>query len=142
MRVRTSWADLPETTRAGLENHLDEVVDAVDVAEGQNSDTCTLLTTARGDAFVKAMHGINIQTRWLRNELAAATPTDGLALHVLAHTEGDGWLAAAFERVTGRAADLTPASPDLAVVADTATTIGLLPAAGLRPLTDRWARPG
>ncbi|MEU4804365.1 phosphotransferase [Actinosynnema sp. NPDC023587] len=140
--MRTSWADLPETIRAGLEDHLGEVVDAADVGEGQNSDACAVLTTADGEAFVKAVHGFKIQTRWLRNELAAATLTGGFAPRVLAHTEADGWLAVAFERVPGRAADLASGSPDLAVVADVAMMIGMLPATGLRPLTARWETTG
>lgn len=137
--MRSSWTDLPGPARAAIEDVLGPVARVQDVTGGQNSDVAVVVHGASGSAFVKAVRGISIRTRRLRNELTAARLTAGLAPPVLAHAEVDGWLVVAFDRVDGRPAVLAPGSPDLPVVADVVTVIGTLPAVGLRSLADRWA---
>jgi hypothetical protein len=135
----TTWDELPKQIQDAVQDHVGPVATATAIMDGQNSDIAAVLH--RPDAqpvFVKGVNGVSRRMRWLRNETVAAPLTQGLSPKVLFSQDIDGWLVVGFEYVTGRPANLAPASGDLAIVAKTVDRISALPGTGLRPLRDRW----
>lgn len=97
------------------------------------------LGISTGRVFVKGVEGVSRRMRFLRNEITAGTLAEGLAPAVLFSADIGEWLVVVFEYLPGRAADLSPGSADLPVVARTLNRIGDRTAPGLRPLRDRWS---
>ncbi|WP_030104199.1 hypothetical protein [Actinoalloteichus caeruleus] len=134
-----SWHHLPEHVRDVVRTHLGPVVAAHPVRAGQSADVASVLGTAAGpDVFLKAVRGVSKRMRWLRNEITAAPLTGGLAPAVLMAEDVGEWLVVVFEHVPGRAANLSPGSPDLPLVAEVVNRIGQRPGSGLKPLRVRW----
>jgi len=135
----TNWNDLPSLVRAFVEEHTGPVVNATDTTNGRNSDFSAVLRSHSGDLlFLKGVHGVSPRMRWLRNEITAGALAPGITPAVLFHADVADWLIVGFEHLPGRAADLSPGSPDLSLVAKTVIEIGGIPAPDLRPLHDRW----
>ncbi|WP_233226320.1 phosphotransferase [Amycolatopsis sp. CA-126428] len=140
MIERFGWDALPEAVRDEVQAHIGDVTVIRDVAEGQN---CNLALVVRGDAgevFLKGVVGISPRMRWLRNEAAAGDLVRGIApsTRFSADIEPE-WFVVGFEYVEGRAADFTPGSSDLEIVASTVAEISRHPAGPAAPLSERWA---
>jgi hypothetical protein len=142
MSGRVSWGDLPDAVRDAVTEYVGAVHDATDADVGQNSTAATTLDTDDGRVFLKAVRGISLPMRWLRNETLAGVVAAGIAPGVRFHADvkaaGDDWLVVGFDHVTGRPAGLEPGSPDLAVVGATVDRIASL-TGDVPPLRDRWA---
>ncbi|UVS77545.1 phosphotransferase family protein [Actinokineospora sp. UTMC 2448] len=143
MPAKLSWDDLPGAVRLSVERHAGPISVIERVVVGQSSDiTCVLHLGDSRRVFLKGVRGRRPAMRWLRNETAAARHVVGIAPEVLfsedVAVDGDDWLVVGFEHVSGRPADLSPGSPDLAPVAQVVERIAEVRAPDLRPLTMRW----
>ncbi len=139
MAHRYRWEDLPEPVRREVVDRLGAISRTVPAVEGQSCGAA--LTLYRDDpppVFLKAVHGVSREMRWLRNEIGIAETVACLAPAVVFHRDVDDWLVAAFEHVDGRPVSLAPGSPDLPVVASALDRIGAVRVPELRPLGDRW----
>ncbi|WP_347403777.1 phosphotransferase [Micromonospora sp. WMMD710] len=91
--------------------------------------------------FVKAAH-TDFGVRSLRFELRVSEAVSGSHLPAVEwHFEADGWLVVGFEHCDGPHADLSPASPDLDLLAEALTVLGETPAPDV-PLFTPTARLG
>ncbi|MCM3920729.1 hypothetical protein ND748_03435 [Frankia sp. AiPs1] len=136
--VTTAWEELPALLRDEVERHVGPVAKATPVRVGGNSDVAAFLDVPEGRVFLKGVKGISRPMRWLRNEVSAGTLAAPLAPAVLFSVELDDWLAAGFEYVPGRPADLSPRSPDLELVGSTLERMSVITATGLKGLHERW----
>ncbi|MCK9923175.1 hypothetical protein MXD61_15070 [Frankia sp. AgPm24] len=137
------WDSLPAVVRQAAGRHLGTVDSVVAVPGGQNNDLAAVVHTRGGAVFVKAVRGICRRMRWLRNEITAGTLAPSVAPAVIfaedVEADGEPWLIVGFEYLSGRPADLSPGSADLAVVGQTLDRISSLPAPGVRGLHERWS---
>jgi aminoglycoside phosphotransferase (APT) family kinase protein len=93
--------------------------------------------------FLKGVHRVPCQLRFLRNEIAVGELSPEFAPTVLFHEElDDDWLVVGYDYITGRYPTIAPGSPDLELVAATVDAIGQLPARDLSALGERWAKAG
>ncbi|WP_246477475.1 phosphotransferase [Actinokineospora xionganensis] len=138
--MKVGWTDLSPQVRATIERRIGPVADFMDVTAGQTCDLTAILRPATGEpVFVKGVAGRSPRMRWLRNETLASPLAADLAPAVLFAEDVEDWLVVGFEFVPGRPADLTPGSPDLALVGATVDQLSATPAPALRPLSERWA---
>jgi hypothetical protein len=140
MSGRVEWQDLPAGVRDAVQAHTGPALKADSPAVGRNSTFAATLTTAGGRVFCKGGPADSPQAVMHRNE-AAVNPflPENLAPRLFWRVEQDGWLLLGFEHVPGRHADLSPASPDLPLVADALRKIGAiaLPESP-RMIADHW----
>ncbi len=145
MTNRRDWHDLPERVRRAVEAHTGPVLKAESAEAGRNSELAATLWGADGAVFCKGVTADSSRAAMHRNELRIGPylPPD-LAPALLWHVEAEGWLVLGFEHVDGRHADLSPGSPDLPLVGDAVTRIGVTAAPpteiARRPMAAQWAR--
>ncbi|WP_250285710.1 hypothetical protein, partial [Frankia sp. CiP1_Cm_nod2] len=135
------WDSLPDPVREAVGRHLGPVGSAAAVDGGRNNDLTAVVYGEDGPVFVKAVRGVSMRMRWLRNEVTAGTLAAGIAPAVAFAqdvTADDDWLIVGFEYLPGRSADLTPGSADLPTVGRTLDRLGGLPAPGVAGLHQRW----
>jgi Ser/Thr protein kinase RdoA (MazF antagonist) len=139
MLHRFHWEGLPDSVRREIQDRLGTISRAVAVSEGQSSSVAlTLYRDELPPVFLKGVHGVSREMRWLRNEIDSAERVAGIAPAIVFHRDIGDWLIAVFEHVEGRPVSLAPGSPDLPVVARALGRIGSLRALDLKPLGDRW----
>ncbi|MEV6641652.1 hypothetical protein [Amycolatopsis sp. NPDC051371] len=137
--LRYHWEDLPDSVRREVQDELGTIVRAVPVPEGQScSAALALYRDELPPVFLKGVHGVSREMRWLRNEISSAKRVRGIAPAVAFHRDIDDWLIAAFEYVGGRPVSLAPGSPDLPAVASALDRIGAIRAPELKSLGERW----
>lgn len=140
----TEWNNLPEYVRKAVQAHIGPVSRATAISGGYNNDIAARLDRdGKPPVFLKSVHRVPHQLRFLRNEIAVGSLMPAMTPAVLFHEDlDDDWLVAGFEYVTGRNPSLAPGSPDLEPVAAAVDAIGKLPAHGLWALQERWAKAG
>lgn len=137
------WEDVPAEARRRVEATTGTVTDASSAIAGSNSAVATLLCLEGGHAVFCKGAPLDSPNLWVyRNEARLNDYLRGIAPRLLWQTEVAGWLLLGFEHAPGRAADLSPGSPDLPRLAERldATSRKLQPPADipLQPLSRRW----
>ncbi|WP_217709723.1 phosphotransferase [Amycolatopsis sp. Hca4] len=125
---------------AAITAEIGEIRRTEPVATGLNSTFATVLHTADSAVFVKGMLDSHPGVRGQRREAAIAPHTAGIAPRLRWHLNTGGWDLLGFDYIPGRAADLSPGSPDLARLADTLARLGELvpPPLPLPRIEQRW----
>lgn len=122
--TRISYWSLPETVRAHVEKVTGTILAASQVGPGLNSAVAALLHTPVNRYFIKALP-CDHRWSWTQAREAEIAPhVQSVAPALYARVVTDGWDVLVFDALSGRAADYTPGSPDLAHVADLLTRIG------------------
>jgi phosphotransferase family enzyme len=143
--ARSTWDELPSGVRAAIEREAGQVVAAEAPSAGRNSDFSATLHTPAGLVFCKGIADAEGKRGQMHRHEADINPwlPSAVAPRLRWSTEADGWLLLGFDHVTGRHADLSPASPDLAVVGNTVNTLvrelAHCPAEAPN-LAEQWAR--
>ncbi len=142
--MRREWEELPPSLHGALEVKTGRVIRAVSASAGRHSELSATLHTDSGVVFCKGITVDHPYAQMHRNEARVNPYLPPLAPRLLWQIETDGWLLLGFERVTGQHADLSPGSPDLALIADSVVEIGLIPApppdVARRSFAARWSR--
>lgn len=140
--MQTSWDTLPPSVRAEVESKAGRVTGWSPAPAGSASDVAGTLETDTGKVFVKAVK-LGSRDAWMLRREATVSPYllgVGAAVHWTVETAE--WLTVGFQHVSGRHADLSPGSPDLALVARTLEQLAavLTPAPSIRGLSlaQRW----
>jgi hypothetical protein len=119
-------------------------VKAEPATAGANSDFSATLHVADGVIFCKGVMTNSPRARMHRHEALVNPWLPLLAPRLLWRVDTDGWLLLGFEHAAGRHANLSPASPDLPLVADAVTTLAWdltpCPVADVPRLADQWQR--
>ncbi|WP_312033834.1 phosphotransferase [Actinoplanes sp. TBRC 11911] len=129
--------------REAIANHTGSIDRVEHATAGSVGDFAAALTTADGGVFCKGARADTDRVGFLRNEIRVNRhlPAD-VAPRLRWHLEKNGWLIAAFDRATGRSADLRPGSPDLPVVAGALTRMAAAltpcPPITIQPAAARW----
>ncbi|MFI0897242.1 aminoglycoside phosphotransferase [Streptomyces sp. NPDC020983] len=116
------------------------VLDATPVAHGLTCHMAAVLTTADGRVFVKGVSAGDAEGMAGQSWETAVNPlVAGVAPLMLARVTAGGWDVLIFECVDGRHADLSPESPDVALVTKALQATQDVAAGGLAPrLADRF----
>lgn len=145
--IRRTWDQLPDQVRTAVVRHCGAVLDESAAPAGRNSEFSATLRVAGGDVdrvFVKGITTDNPGVRAHRHEAYVNPRLPDLAPRLLWTVECAGWVLLGFENVAGSHADLSPASPDLPLVADAARILAatLTPSPVQDPpqLAAQWAR--
>ena len=125
--MRIDWTELPEAVtkevadRAGG-THITPAI------TGDHAEIAATVTGTNGKVFVKAAH-TDFGVRSLRFELRVSEALSGSHSPAVAwHFETAGWLVVGFEHCEGPHADLSPGSPDLALLGNALVVLGQTPA--------------
>lgn len=117
---RLLWSGLPDTVRVAVEARLGRPVAAARSHEGGYTGglASTLILTGGARVFLKAVPDTHGLADVYRHEAAAsaALPPGTPAPRILWADEAHGWLLHAYTAVPGRHPDLSPGSPDVALV--------------------------
>jgi hypothetical protein len=160
--ARICWAQLPHAVAAAVRYRLGVPFTATDTQHSAAAGVAALLTLPSGNTvFVKgqrerdpmpgAASGDDGDDWWGPNwspvdeldlEQAVNPHLPASAPRVLWRLDGHGWHLLAFEGLPGQDADYTPASPDLAPVADALAELAALPAPPDLRLPSAWDRWG
>ncbi|MEU8216728.1 phosphotransferase [Micromonospora taraxaci] len=116
--MRSAWTDLPDNVTAAIAERVGEPFDVTPASNGDHADIAATVTGPTAKVFVKAASA-DLCVRSLRYELAATMAIDRYPPAVLWHFETDDWLVVATEHLAGPHPDLSPASPDLDLLATT-----------------------
>ena len=139
--ARISWHDLPTPTRVAAAQHTGTVHTAHNAATGINSGIAALLDTDDGPMFVKGVPADHPQARTQQREAEINPHLPAGSPRLLWRTRTAEWDLLGFERLTGRAADFRPGSPDLPAIVDTLDRLARTPcpALPLKTVRQRWA---
>lgn len=116
--MRSAWTDLPDNVIAAIAERVGEPLEVTPASNGDHADIAATVTGPTAKVFIKAATA-DLRVRSLRYELAASTAIDRYPPAVLWHFESDDWLVVATEHLAGPHPDLSPASPDLDLLAAT-----------------------
>lgn len=135
----TNWDDLPEPVRAALEEHAGVVRHTDTISSGLNASFTARLHTDTGVIFAKGVPSDRAAAQ--RREAQINPHVQPIAPQLLWYIDTHGWHILGFEHLNGRAADLTPCSPDLLDIAGVLGQLADLdsPSDGCRRIEDRWA---
>lgn len=138
---RQSWESLPAEVQDAVQGHCGRVHATVNAPAGAACDFAATLYTGRGRVFCKGAHRSNPRAWMLVNEARVNPWLPVLAPRLLWETEVGPWHMCGFEHARGRHADLSPSSPDLAVIAEAlgaaAADVREWPIA-IQPIEHRW----
>lgn len=144
--TRRTWDDLPKAVRAAIEYETGAVLGADIPDAGRNSNfSATLRLPGDGMLFCKGIDeadGRRGQMHRREREVNRYLPS-AVAPRLRWSAEAAGWLLLGFDHVPGRHADLAPGSPDLPLVAETASILAreLVHCPARAPLlAEQWAR--
>jgi aminoglycoside phosphotransferase (APT) family kinase protein len=140
----TDWNELPEHVRDAVQAHIGPVARATALGRGQNNDVAIGLgRDGKSPVFLKGVHKVPHQLRFLRNEIAVSELAPHFAPAMLFHENlDDDWLIVGFEYIVGRHPTFAPGSAALESIAATVDELGEVPAHGLRVLQERWSNVG
>jgi len=143
--ARSTWQDLPAAVRAAIERETGPVAATESPSAGRNSDFSATLHTAAGPVFCKAIADSEGGRGRMHQHEADVNPwlPSTVAPRLRWRVEADSWLVLGFDHISGRHADLSPASSELAEVAATvnALTEGLAHCPADAPrLAEHWGR--
>ena len=143
--MNTRWDELPATVREAVEQHTGPVTAAAPGPEGMSTAVRLILHTAGGAVFIKGTRPQS--SRFVREQLtlgAEVAPfVPSLSPPLLFQVQADGWDITGWTAVPGRAADLTPGSPDIPKAVAVLAELGTITAPdvpGLWPLAEIWGR--
>ncbi|MEU8799553.1 phosphotransferase [Spirillospora sp. NPDC048819] len=125
--MRSDWTDLPEELRIEIEAKAGPISSIDPAPTGNHADIASTLHSPEGLTFVKAARKLadrdGPEVMSLRREAAVNPYVSEMAPRLRFQVEVGEWVALGFEHITGRRADFTPGSPDLAVLAKTIQSI-------------------
>ncbi|MGW5715153.1 hypothetical protein ACWEVP_03220 [Amycolatopsis sp. NPDC003865] len=132
---------LPPAARAAIETKVGEIHRVEPVSSGLNSTFAAVVHTADAAMFVKGLSSDHPRVGGQHREAAIVPHLAGIAPPLRWHLDVAGWDLLGFGYLTGRAADLSPGSHDLAAVACTLAQLGELepPNLPLPRIEQRWA---
>ncbi|XVQ10405.1 hypothetical protein ACQP1W_49185 [Spirillospora sp. CA-255316] len=129
--MRTDWSDLPTQVRDGILAETGPISRVEPAPTGNHADIASTLHTLDGRVFVKAARKLadrdGPEVMSLRREAAVNPFVTEFAPRLHWTVEAGEWLALGFEHVTGRAADFTPGSADLEILAKTVHALQTTP---------------
>lgn len=143
--ARHLWEQLPPGVREAIATHAGPIDRVEHAKAGSVADFAAAVTTTNDWIFCKGARTDTDRVGFLRNEirLNQHLPAD-LTPRLRWHIENSGWLIAAFDRASGRSANLRPSSPDLPIVADALTRMAAAltpcPPISIQRATARWGR--
>lgn len=122
---RSTWAALPIGVRAAIERETGPVLDITIPDAGRNSDFSATLRTTSGLVFCKGIEAADGRRGRMHRHEAEINPwlPSAVAPRLRWRTEAGGWLLLGFDHVSGRHADLSPASRDLPLIANTVSVL-------------------
>ncbi|TDB97191.1 phosphotransferase [Actinomadura sp. 7K534] len=142
--MRCGWTDLPEELRIEIEAKTGPIGSIEPAPAGNHADIAATLHSPSGLTFVKAARKLadrdGPEVMSLRREAAVNPYVSEFAPRLRWQAEAGEWVAIGFEHVTGRRADFTPGSPDLAVLAKTIHALQSTPCPDVVQMTveRRW----
>ena len=143
--LNTGWDELPATVREAVEQHTGPVTAAAPGPEGMSTVVRLILNTAGGSVFIKGTRPQS--SRLVREQLALGAElapfVPSLSPPLLFRVHADGWDITGWAVVPGRAADLTPGSPDIPKVIAVLAELGTIAAPdvpGLWSIAEYWGR--
>ncbi|WP_449061228.1 phosphotransferase family protein [Planomonospora algeriensis] len=120
--ARLQWDDLPSVVRDAVQTECGPVLKAESATDGLMPGAALHLRIEGGSrVFLKALPAdgpavrLYERERWAGEVLPAAVPAPRMRWS----SDIGGWITMLFEHIDGRAADLSPASPDVPAVLDT-----------------------
>lgn len=132
--ARVEWSELPSVVRVAVSAHVGAVLEAEPVVHGLACHMAAVLGTADGRVFVKGVSAGDAEGMAGQGWETAVNPlVAGVAPLMLARVTAGGWDVLIFEFVDGRHADLSPESPDVALVTKALQATQDLAAGGLAP---------
>ncbi|GAA2706206.1 phosphotransferase family protein [Actinoplanes palleronii] len=138
--MRMDWTALPEAVTAEVAERVGGL-HVTPAMTGDHAEIAATVTGTTGKVFVKAAH-TDVGVRSLRFELRVSEAVSGPhSPAVVWHFAVAGWLVVGFEHCEGPHADLSPGSPDLALLEDVLAVLGETPAPDA-PLFSPKARLG
>ncbi|MGP4085398.1 aminoglycoside phosphotransferase [Streptomyces sp. KR55] len=140
--MRLHWDDLPAATRDAVAACAGPIYAATTADKGLNSEIATTLDTGAGRVFVKGLR-CDHPRAWTQQREAAVNPhVAPLAPRLLWKIDNGEWNLLGFEHLDGRAADYSPSSPDLPLVAEAIITLSSIlapPDIDLKQIEQRFA---
>lgn len=138
--ARVDWSELPSVVRIAVSAHVGAVLEAAPVVHGLTCHMAAVLTTADGRVFVKGVSVGDAEGMAGQGWETAVNPlVAGVAPLMFARVTAGGWDVLIFEFVDGRHADLSPESPDVALVTKALQATQGVAGGGLAPrLADRF----
>lgn len=125
--MRSGWTDLPEELRVEIEAKAGPISFIDPAPRGNHADIASTLHGPDGLTFLKGARKLadrdGPEVMSLRREAAVNPYVSEFAPRLRFLAEAGEWVALGFEHVSGRRADFTPGSPDLAVLAETIEAI-------------------
>jgi hypothetical protein len=129
--MRADWIDLPAGLRNAIEVETGLIQGIEPTPGGNHANIACTVHTANGRMFVKAARKLSDrdgpEVRSLRWEAAVNPHVTEFAPRLRWRVEAGDWFSLGFEHVTGRRADLSPGSSDLATLAKTIHAIQATP---------------
>jgi Ser/Thr protein kinase RdoA (MazF antagonist) len=143
--ARSTWQNLPAAVRTAIESKTGPVAATESPSAGRNSDFSATLYTATGPVFCKAIADAKGGRGRMHRHEADINPwlPSTIAPRLRWRAEADSWLVLGFDHVSGRHADLSPSSSELAEVATTVNAMaeGLAHCSADAPrLAEHWGR--
>ena len=133
MATRIQWADLPAALKDAISARSGPITVGRSVTAGQNSPLAAVVETRDSRVFVKGLPSGHRLVITQAREAAAAHLAKGISPELLWHFDEAGWNVLGFEHIQGRAADYSPGSPDIDLVAglmEALTAIEIPPSPG------------
>lgn len=129
--MRSDWTDLPDELRTEIETKTGPISSIDPAPTGNHADIASTLHSPAGLTFVKAARKLadrdGPEVMSLRREAAVNLYVSEFAPRLRFQAEVGEWVALGFEHVSGRRADFTPGSSDLAVLAKTIQSLQSTP---------------
>jgi hypothetical protein len=132
---------LPPAAHAALAAEIGDIHRVDPVSTGLNSAFSAVLHTADGAVFVKGLPSDHRGVRGQHREAAIAPHVADVAPTLRWHLDVAGWDLLGFDYLSGRPADLSPGSNDLAAVATALAQLGEIeqPPLPLPRIEQRWS---
>jgi hypothetical protein len=142
--TRHDWDNLPAGVQHAVERECGSVAKSVTATTGANSDFASTLQTEKGRFFCKGVLLDDPKVRMHRHEERVNPWLPAVAPRIVWRVETDGWLLLGFEHVSGQHANLSPDSPDVALVAEAlsvlSTQLTPCPPIEAGDLSHQWQR--
>jgi phosphotransferase family enzyme len=117
MAKRIQWGDLPGSLKDAISARTGPITAGRAIVDGQNSPLAAVVETRDGRVFVKGLPSDHRLVITQAREAAAASLAKGISPELLWQFDEAGWNVLGFEHIEGRAADYSPGSTDIDLVA-------------------------
>jgi hypothetical protein len=141
MAKRIQWGDLPGSLKDAISARTGPITAGRAIVDGQNSPLAAVVETRDGRVFVKGLPSDHRLVITQAREAAAASLAKGISPELLWQFDEAGWNVLGFEHIEGRAADYSPGSTDIDLVAGLMEALAAIkvpagPARGSRSRSD------